>query len=639
MKDLFLRVAAISPKLKVADVSYNKEEILKHIREEAKYGVKLAVFPELSLSSASCGDLFFHNSLIEACRKALISIIQDTADIDMIVFVGLPWEYKSKLYNALACIHKGSLLGITAKKHLCDTSIKSEHRYFNIPEDEADYIKNPLGLDEEYIPFGVNIIYSCDNFKGLMISTEIAEDAEAVSTPSMKHIQRGANLIVNASSSSRGIGKPQERKALISSLSKRLRSAYIYASSSVMESSQDTVAASARYIAEAGVILAESEDFNTHTIRTELDMESIYSIKLKDSIFNNYSENYHTMVDFEFEVSDLELERKIEKFPWIKEEYPGLYKEILDTQALGLKKRLEHTGLKKLVLGLSGGLDSTLALLVAVRCFELMGLDKKDIYAITMPGFGTSRRTYDNALGLSKKLKVSLEEISIADAVLQHFKDIGQEIDNKDVTYENSQARERTQILMDIANMRSALVLGTGDLSELALGWATYNGDHMSMYSVNASLPKTLIRLMLKSLSEDEVYKDIKDILIDIVDTPVSPELLPTAGGDISQKTEDIVGPYELHDFFVYYLLNYGYSPRKIFRLAVSAFDKEFSPDTILKYMKVFYRRFFAQQFKRSCMPDAPRVGDLSLSSRADLAMPADVSAKIFLDELEEIKL
>ena len=639
MKDLFLKVAAISPKLKVADVSYNKEEILKHIKEEAKHGVKLAVFPELSLSSASCGDLFFQDSLIEACRKALRSLMEDTIDVDMLIFVGLPWRHNDKLYNVLACMHKGKLLGITPKRHLSDNSIKSEYRYFSLPDDEVAYRGDYIEYNEEYIAFGSNILYSCSNFKGLMIAAEIGEDAEAVFTPSMRHTQNGANLIVNASAASRGIGKSEERKALISSLSKRLRAAYIYASSSVTESSRSAVFAPARYIVQAGEIVSESEDFNDFVIRTELDMEAIYSIRAKDSIFKTHNENCHTINDFEFDLEDLILERKIGRFPWIKDEYEGIYTEILDTQALGLKKRLEHTGLKKLVIGLSGGLDSTLALLVAVRCFELMGLNKNDIYAITMPGFGTSTRTYDNALGLSKKLDVSFDEISIKDAVLQHFKDIGQDADKKDVTYENSQARERTQILMDIANMRSALVLGTGDLSELALGWATYNGDHMSMYSVNASLPKTLIRLMLKSLSEEEAYKDIKDILIDIVDTPVSPELLPTTEGDISQKTEDIVGPYELHDFFTYYLLSYGYSPKKIFRLAVEAFREDFSAEIILKYMKLFYRRFFAQQFKRSCMPDSPRVADLSLAAAADLDMPADAAASLFLDELEEIKV
>lgn len=632
MKDSFLRVAGVSPKLKVADVVYNREEILKHIENASKLGVKLLVFPELCLTGVSCGDTFLQKTLIQSVKEELLFILDETKSFDMLIFIGLPWEYKSKLYNCAAALHKGKLLGLTVKKHLSDHSNHSDSRYFQKAFDNVCEID----FNESKIPFGTDIIYNCTSIPSLAVAAEIGDDALLPITPSMKHILNGASVIVNPAAFERLVGESIQRKEQIRALASRLHTVYISASAGTCESTQDVVYSSSKLIAEDDSILEESKDPETELICTDADLELISSVRRRSDAYKVAEDDYKT-VDFELEYTELELNRYIDRFPWIKDERVEEYEELLLIQALGLKKRLEHTGLKALVLGLSGGLDSTLALLVAVKTFELMKLNKSNIYTITMPGFGTTGRTYRNACKLAKLLGVSLEEINISAAVRQHFSDIGQDMSMHDVTYENAQARERTQILMDIANMRAALVVGTGDLSELALGWATYNGDHMSMYSVNASVPKTVIRKMLGALADNYDNSELTHILKDIVDTPVSPELLPSDGSKQGHKTEDIVGPYELHDFFIYYSLVYGFTPSKIYRMACKAFVNEFTRPEIHKWLYTFYKRFFAQQFKRSCMPDSPKATVLSLSSRADLAMPSDVSSKLWMKELEKI--
>ena len=632
MKDSFLRVAAISPKLKVADTLYNREEILKQIDNAAKLGVKLAVFPELCLTGVSCKDAFLQKALIKSAKEELIHVLEQTKSLDMLIFIGLPWEYKSKLYNCVAALHKGSLLGLTLKKHLPDYSNHSDLRYFQEPGDDVVEVDFNKGK----VPFGTDIIYNCNSMASLSVAVEVGEDAFAPITPSMKHVLNGATVIVNPTALERVVGEIRQRKEDIKALAARLHTVYISSSAGAGESTQDVVYSSAKLVAEDQLILEESFDPETEIICTDVDLELISSVRRRLNTYKVREEEYKR-VDFELECMELELNRYIEKFPWIRNESVGEYEELLLIQALGLKKRMEHTGLKAVVIGLSGGLDSTLALLVAIKAFELMKLHKRNIYTITMPGFGTTGRTYHNACKLAKLLGVGLEEVNISAAVRQHFSDIGQDIFTHDITYENAQARERTQILMDIANMRAALVIGTGDLSELALGWATYNGDHMSMYSVNASVPKTVIRRMLNTLAENSENKELKHILKDIVDTPVSPELLPSDGSKQGHKTEDIVGPYELHDFFIYYSLVYGFAPSKIYRMACRSFMNEFTKTEIYKWLYTFYKRFFAQQFKRSCMPDAAKATVLSLSGRADLLMPSDISAKLWMKDIEGI--
>ena len=632
MRDSFLRVAAVSPRLRVADTVYNGEEILKQIDNASKLGVKLLVFPELCLTGVSCGDIFLQKTLIKNAKEELIHILEETKSLDMLIFIGLPWEYKSKLYNCVAAIHRGSLLGLTPKKHLPSYSNHSDQRYFQ------EAFENVCGVDfnEVRVPFGTDIIYNCKSIENLSVAVEIGDDAIVPITPSMKHMLNGAGIIANPTAFERLVGESGQRKEYIKALAARLHTIYISSSAGAGESTQNVVYSSAKLIVEDQTILEESCDPETEIICTDVDLELISAVRRKLNTYKVREDNY-TVVDFELECTELELNRYIEKFPWIRSESIEEYEELLLIQALGLKKRMEHTGLKAVVIGLSGGLDSTLALLVAVKTFELMKLNKNNIYTITMPGFGTTGRTYHNACKLAKVLGVSLEEINISAAVRQHFSDIGQDMTMHDVTYENAQARERTQILMDIANMRAALVVGTGDLSELALGWATYNGDHMSMYSVNASVPKTVMRRMLNALAKGSENNELNHILKDVVDTPVSPELLPSDGGKQGHKTEDIVGPYELHDFFIYYSLIYGFTASKIYRMACRAFANEFTRAEIYKWLYTFYKRFFSQQFKRSCMPDSPKATVLSLSGRADLSMPSDVSAKLWMKELEQI--
>lgn len=639
--DGFLQVAAITPDVRVADTVYNTEEIIKHIQQESMEGSKICVFPELSITAYTCGDLFFQNTLLESAKRGLLQILEASMGSDMLIFVGLPWQYSGKLYNVCACIQNGKILALIPKTHLPNYNEFYEKRYFTQGMQQTVYIE----FAEQKIPMGTNILLSCSTFSNCMIAAEICEDIWVANSPSIWHTMAGANIIVNLSASNEMVGKAKYREELVKNQSAKLSCAYIYANAGDGESTQDLVFSGHNMIAENGNILAKSKRFVNGSIRTEIDLERLEGEKRKRGTpYDDISK--YTKVEFYWDSKKIiEKEyliyRKINPRPFIPEDIISIKErceEILMIQAMGLKKRLQHIGTKCVVLGISGGLDSTLAILVCAKAFDLLGLSRSGIHAITMPGFGTSDRTYDNACKLTQILGANLEEISIVEAVKQHLQDIRHDIQLQNITYENAQARERTQILMDIANRDHGLVIGTGDLSELALGWATYNGDHMSMYAVNSSIPKTLIRYLVKHYADTSKDKNIQQILLDILDTPVSPELLPLKDGKISQKTEDLVGPYDLHDFFLYYIFRFGFSASKIYRLTEMAFQKEYDKKEIYKWLFTFYHRFFSQQFKRSCLPDGPKVGSISLSPRGDWRMPSDAAVKIWIQELEKMK-
>lgn len=640
MKDGFIRVAAATPEIKVADPVYNGDKVWEMVQNGRKNNAKIMVFPELCLTGYTCGDLFLHDILITKAKEELKKLVDRTLGLDMLIFVGLPWERGGKLYNVAAAVWNGELLGLVTKTNLPNYSEFYELRHFNpgpaVPEEEE--------WGESYVPFGSNILFRCVNMPGLVIAGEICEDVWVMNPPSISHAMAGATVIVNCSASDETTGKHTYRTNLISGQSARLVCGYVYANAGEGESTQDLVFGGHNIIAENGTILASSRRFESGIIYADLDLERLESERRRMTTFQpaDNTEDYD-FVEFELDTEDLKLDlkRHIDPAPFVPSDMSAREarcEEILTIQAMGLKKRLAHTGCRHAVVGISGGLDSTLALLVTARAFDMLKIPRENILSVTMPCFGTTDRTYRNACTLTKKLGAELKEVVIKEAVAVHFRDLGHSMEDHDVTYENSQARERTQVLMDLANQNGGLVIGTGDMSELALGWATYNGDHMSMYGVNASVPKTLVRHLVRYYADTCGDEELKQVLLDVLDTPVSPELLPPTEGQISQKTEDLVGPYELHDFFMYYILRYGYRPSKIYRLAKIAFKGEYDDTTIYKWLNTFYRRFFAQQFKRSCLPDGPKVGSVAVSPRGDLRMPSDAARRIWIEELETVR-
>lgn len=642
MKDGFIKVASATPKIKVCDVKGNVREITKLMADAEYNGAKVIVFPELCITGYTCQDLFLQYSLLESAMEGLDEIIESSSSLDALIFVGLPIEVDGKLYNVAAAVYGGSLIAFIPKKNIPNYGEFYEARHFAAGFADPVYL-NYKGFD---VPFGQNIIFTIPSVKGLQIGCEICEDLWVADTPSTRHAMNGANLIVNLSAGNEVIGKADYRRMLVKATSARLLCAYIYTDAGEGESTQDLVFPGHNLIAENGQIISESECFSTGVIYGEIDVQKLRSERRRVTTFavNDPAvieeDNNYVKITCDIRESETDITRKYPKNPFVPaddKERNDRCSHILSIQSLGLKKRIEHIGAKNAVIGLSGGLDSTLALLVTAKAFDLAGVDRKGIISVTMPCFGTTDRTYQNALTLAKCLGTTLKEIDIKESVLKHFEDIGQDQSITDVTYENSQARERTQILMDIANKENGLVIGTGDMSELALGWATYNGDHMSMYAVNAGVPKTLVRFLVKYYADTCGEPELKSALYDVLDTPVSPELLPPKDGNISQKTEDLVGPYELHDFFMYYMLRFGFSPKKIYRLALLSYKKDYTPDIILKWEKVFYKRFFSQHFKRSCLPDGPKVGVIALSPRGDLRMPTDAVSSVWLRELEEI--
>ena len=636
MRQGFIKVAALTPKVTVADTQANRKEICRLMDEAEAKGAKILVFPELCITGYTCGDLFYQQVLLREAKKELLAIAKYTQRKDYLAFVGLPLEYNGKLYNVAAAVTQGKVLGLVPKTHIPNYNEFYERRHF------APGMKQPVpvALDEDtVVPMGTRVLFQCRQMPELKIGAEICEDVWAPNPPGVEHALAGATLLVNLSASDETTGKDMYRKSLVTGQSGRLICGYVYCSAGDGESTQDVVYSGHNLIAENGTLLAESRRFCNESIYTELDMVRLNEERRRMSTFMTSDESYIN-VEFSLKEEKTELTRFVDPAPFVpgnKADREKRCEEIFMIQAMGLKKRLEHTHAATAVVGISGGLDSTLALLVMVKAFDLIGKDHKDIVAVTMPGFGTTDRTYDNAVSLIKSLGATFREVSIVDSVRVHFKDIGQDEAVHDVTYENGQARERTQILMDIANKSGGMVIGTGDMSELALGWATYNGDHMSMYGVNASVPKTLVRHLVCYYADTCADETLQKVLYDVLDTPVSPELLPPEDGTISQKTEDSVGPYELHDFFLYYILRFGCTPKKIYRLVNYAFAGTYDTETIQKWLKTFYRRFFSQQFKRSCLPDGPKVGTVAVSPRGDLRMPSDASARIWMEELEHL--
>lgn len=641
MRDNYIRVAAATPKIKVADPEYNGQQIRELIEKTYENKAKIIVLPELCITGYTCGDLFLQSTLLDQAMEELRKIVKFSEGKKVLIAVGLPMERLNRLFNVAAILSDGKLLGFITKSFIPNYSEFYEKRHFAEGKQEAEMITFEDYDGNTYqVPMGSDILFASKNVHELIVAAEICEDVWTPNPPSIRHALAGATVILNPSASDETTGKGMYRNSLILGQSARLICGYIYANAGEGESTQDLVFSGHNMIAENGTLLCESKTLGHETIYADLDLDRIRSERRRMGTFGPESRKGYEIVEFTLEKEELDLNRYIDPFPFVpsgKEDRSKRCEEILSIQSMGLKKRLEHTGCKSAVLGISGGLDSTLALLVTVRAFDALNLSRTGITAVTMPCFGTTDRTYMNACELTRKLGATLKEVDIKEAVMIHFRDIGHDPKIKDVTYENSQARERTQVLMDIANQTGGLVIGTGDMSELALGWATYNGDHMSMYGVNCSVPKTLVRHLVQYCADTCKDSTLSNVLIDVLDTPVSPELLPPKDGEIAQKTEDIVGPYELHDFFLYYVLRFGYHPKKIYRMAKYAFTGMYSEEVILKWMKTFYRRFFSQQFKRSCLPDGPKVGSVAVSPRGDLRMPSDASASLWLKELEEL--
>ena len=634
MRDGFIKVAAASPSLKVGNPSFNKERIIDLMTEADRKGVKVLVFPELSITGYTAGDLFFQSALLESATEALLEIAEASAALDVLSFVGYPLRYNGKLYNTAAAVKGGRILAFVAKRNLPNYSEFYEERWFT-PSPKENLV---LESEDGDILFGSRIIFSASFPSSLKIAAEICEDLWVPDPPSTHHAAAGATVLVNLSASDEIIGKSEYRRALVSGQAARTVSAYIYADASEGESTTDMVFTGSNVISENGTILASVEYSSDSLLITEVDTDRLERERAARNTYMTEEDGYD-YIDIEFDEEETLLTRPIDPHPFVPSD-EGRRRErcekILTLQALGLKRRLSHTKSRKVVVGLSGGLDSTLALLVAVRAFDMLALDRKGIVAITMPCFGTTGRTKSNAEKLALAEGVDFRTIDIGESVKSHFRDIGQSMDDLSVTFENGQARERTQVLMDVANKEGALVIGTGDLSELALGWATYNGDHMSMYGVNGGVPKTLVRHLVRYVAETTSIKEEAEVLLDILATPVSPELLPARNGEISQVTEDLVGPYELHDFFLYNMVRLSFSPGKIFRLASIAFSGIYDCETIYKWERTFIKRFFQQQFKRSCLPDGPKVGTITLSPRSDWRMPSDGDSEIWLKALDE---
>lgn len=632
MKDGFIKVSAATPKIKVADSAYNTEEILKIIDETEKNGASILVFSELTISGYTCGDLFLQQPLLTECKNQLLRIVKATENKSMLVVVGCPIVIKQKLYNCAVVISDGSILGIVPKTHLPNYSEFYELRHFT----SGEGLEEDLWFGEEfgYVNVAVNQLFKCKEIPELVVACEICEDLWVPLPPSTYHAMAGATVICNPSASVETTTKESYRRSLVSNQSARLLAAYIYADAGEGESTQDVVYSGHHLICENGSVLAEAKRFTNEIIYADIDVQKLAAERRKMTSFPGGQTDDYFEQEFSLEVKENKITRTFPKAPFVpdnQDERDKRCDEILSLQSMGLKKRLEHTNCKHAVVGISGGLDSTLAVLVTARAFDLLDIPRENLICVTMPCFGTTDRTYQNAVSLIKELGATLKEVRIEKAVRQHFADIGHDENNHDVTYENSQARERTQILMDMANQYNGMVIGTGDMSELALGWATYNGDHMSMYAVNCSVPKTLVRYLVLYYAETTDNKKLSEVLMDVLDTPVSPELLPPVDGVISQKTEDLVGPYELHDFFLYYMLRFGFPKSKLYRMAKLTFDGVYDDETIKKWLDKFYWRFFSQQFKRSCLPDGPKVGSVAVSPRGDLRMPSDASPTAWL--------
>ena len=642
MQDGFVKVAAVTPEVRVADVTFNVDACVAAAeRACTEDGASVVVLPELAITGYTCEDLFWQDALLDAAEHGLADFAARTAELDALLLVGAPVRVNAKLYNCCAVVSSGTILGVVPKRHIPTYNEFYEGRHF-VPG-TADVV--PIDVAGQLdVPFGMSQLFACEELPELVVAAEICEDLWVPEPPSIRHARAGATLICNLSASNALVGKADYRRELVRGQSARLVCGYAYSSAGTGESTQDLVFSGHDLVAENGRLLAEGAPFGDGRALTEIDVRQLVAERRRMSTFETVASaaqlDYHVS-RFTLDVHHVHLTRWVDPHPFVPSDATRRAErceDVFSIQAHGLAKRLSHTRSTRAVIGVSGGLDSTLALLVAVRAFDLLGLDRAGIIAVTMPGFGTTDRTHDNATLLSQALGVQLREIVIGPAVRQHFSDIGHDESVHDVTYENSQARERTQILMDVANQEGGLVIGTGDLSELALGWATYNGDHMSMYAVNASVPKTLVRHLVRYVADTCGNAAEKDVLLDVLDTPVSPELLPATGdGKIAQRTEDLVGPYELHDFFLYEVLRHGAGPRKVFRLARHALGEKYDDATILSWLKVFYRRYFAQQFKRSCLPDGPKVGSAAVSPRGDLRMPSDACSTLWLAELEEL--
>ncbi len=633
MKDGFVRVGAATPEIKVADCMGNAGRTVDLAKQAAQQGASIVVFPELGLTGYTCGDLFLSETLLSGAQEALERVLQETAALDAVLVVGLPVRLGAALYNGAAVLCRGKLLGVVPKTHIPNYAEFYEARHFS----PGGAIDAPITLAGQETRLCARQVFACQSMPDLVLGVEICEDLWVPCPPSAFLAAAGATVVVNLSASDEVIGKMQYRRQLVTGQSSRLLCAYAYADAGLGESSQDMVFAGHDLIAENGALLAESPRFQSGVTLADVDVAKLSAERRRQNTFPKAEDA--RVVSFMLETRELELRREISPTPFVPRTEQGLRQrceEILRLQAAGLCTRLRHTGIRKAVVALSGGLDSTLALIVTVHAFDLMGLDRDGIIAVTMPCFGTTARTKSNAMVLAEAYGATLRHVDIGKAVKQHFADIGQDMENHDVTFENSQARERTQVAMDIANQVGGLVVGTGDLSELALGWATYNGDHMSMYAVNCSIPKTLVRHLV-AFEAARSEGALKDVLLDVLDTPVSPELLPPKDGKIAQRTEEIVGPYELHDFFLYYLVRFGFSPRKVYRLCKLAMAGRYDDAEIKKWLLVFLRRFFSQQFKRSCLPDGPKVGTVTLSPRGDWRMPSDACAALWLREAETL--
>lgn len=636
MKYGFLRAATVSPGLRVADVAYNTQEIIKSMQEYAARNAQLLCLPEFCLTGYTCSDLFLQETLIRGAEQGLAEILAASCGLNLVTVVGLPVRRSGKLYNCAAVVCNGKLLGLVPKTHLPNYSEFYEKRHFLPGPAQA----SPMELAGQQTLFGTNLLFACRQMSEFVLGVEICEDLWAPIPPSCTHALAGATVIANLSASDETVGKAAYRRDLVCGQSARLLCGYLYADAGHGESTTDMTFAAHDLIAENGTLLAEAGPFEDGRAVTELDLGRMVQERTRNTTFEPHTEGY-TTVSFDLNPVEVPLTRKVSPTPFVPREDAARAERcelILRIQAEGLAKRMEHTHARCAVVGISGGLDSCLALLVAVRACHILGRDPRDIVAITMPCFGTSKRTRSNAEILCEALDVSFQEINITATVQSHFADIGQNPETYDVTFENCQARVRTLELMDYANKNGGFVIGTGDLSELALGWATYNGDHMSMYGVNAGVPKTLVRHIVRYVADTCGKETLSRVLLDILDTPVSPELLPVAAdGSFSQQTEKLVGPYELHDFYLYYVLRFGFGPKKIYRLALAAFAGRYEPEVLLAWLNNFYRRFFAQQFKRSCLPDGPKVGSVTLSPRADWRMPSDACNALWMRELDDL--
>ena len=635
----FVRVGAVVPKLKVADTEFNCNEIIKQIERASNNKIQIAVFPELCVTGYTCQDLFEQDTLLEEAENALNKILDYTNNLDIICIIGMPIKAENQLFNTAVVIQKGRILGIVPKTFIPNYSEFYEKRWFASSKNTN---KKEIEILGQKVPFGIDLLFKDKTNNEICFGIEICEDVWAVEPPSNKLALLGANIIFNLSASNEVIGKKEYRRELVKMQSAKTISGYVYCSSGVNESTSDVVFSGDSMIFENGSCLANNSrfDFKSNMIFTEIDTKRLSNDRRKNTSFmGNPVHLEYREIEINIPDNIENLTREYSKTPFVpgdKKKISEICEEILNIQSYGLAKRLLHTNINKTVIGISGGLDSTLAFLVIIKAYEILNLPKENIIAITMPGFGTTSRTHNNSMKLINEYGATFREINITKSSLQHFEDIGHDKNIKDVTYENAQARERTKILMDIANKENGLVIGTGDLSELALGWCTYNGDHMSMYAVNASIPKTLVKYIIKWVAENS-KQECKNIIDDILDTPISPELLPPdEKGNIEQKTEEQVGPYILHDFFLYHFLRYGAEPKKIYILACKTFKQDFKEEEIKHWLQVFIKRFFTQQFKRNCIPDGPKVGTVSLSPRGDLRMPSDANYNIWLKNLSE---